>query len=113
MVVCSVPGCAGKGTKMFHAFPKNEAVRALWIKNTKTDHLTEKQLNTYAKVCKYHFREADFETNARGQQGLKKGSVPSLNLPKENELNFGRDVGAIRSNMVNCVTFIFNLFLAF
>lgn len=92
MVVCSVPGCSAKGTKMFHSFPKNPAVRAIWIKNTNTSHLTEKQLNSYGKVCKYHFRESDFELNARGQQGIKKNAVPSVNLPTDsplaNELNY-------------------------
>lgn len=93
MVVCSVPGCAGKGTKMFHSFPKNAAIRQMWIRKTKTFHLTAKQLDSYGKVCKYHFRETDFETNPRGQQGLKKNAVPSVNLPEEStledELNYG------------------------
>lgn len=91
MVVCSVPGCAAKGTRMFHSFPKNPAAREIWIRNTKTSHLTEKQLNSYGKVCKHHFRESDFETNARGQQGLKQGAVPSVNLPDatlKDELNY-------------------------
>lgn len=51
--------------------------------NTNISHLTEKRLNSYGKVCKYHFRESDFETNARGQQGIKKSAVPILNLPSE------------------------------
>lgn len=83
MVVCSVPGCSAKETKMFHSFPRDTATREIWIKNTKTSHLTEKQLNSYGKVCKYHFRESDFEVNARGQQGLKKNAVPSINLPPD------------------------------
>lgn len=87
MVVCSVPGCAAKGTKMFHSFPKDPAIRAKWIKNTKTTYLTSKDLDSYGKVCKYHFRETDFELNARGQVGLKKGTIPSLNLP-EDEHNY-------------------------
>lgn len=81
MVVCCVPGCAGKGTRMFHSFPKDPIVRQKWINNTNTFHLSQKQLDSYAKICKYHFRENDFEINARGQQGLIKGRVPSLNLP--------------------------------
>lgn len=87
MVVCSVPGCAAKGTKIFHSFPRNAAVREIWIRNTKTSHLTEKQLSSYGKVCKYHFNESDFETNARGQQGLKKDAVPSVNLPNDLSLD--------------------------
>lgn len=94
MVVCSVPGCAGKGTRMLHSFPKNPDIRKIWVRNTKTFHLTEKQLNSYAKVCKYHFNESDFEVNARGQQGLKKNSVPTQNLPNdlilEDEHGFAR-----------------------
>lgn len=87
MVVCSVPGCAGKGTRMFHSFPKNPEVRQIWVRNTKTFLLTEKQLNSYGKVCKYHFNESDFEINARNQQGLKKNAIPTVHLPED--LMFG------------------------
>lgn len=66
---------------MFHSFPKDPTVREKWVKNTNTSHLSDKQLDSYGKVCKYHFRETDFEINARGQRGLKKGTIPSLNLP--------------------------------
>lgn len=66
---------------MFHSFPKDPNVREKWINNTKTFNLSEKQLDSYCKICKYHFRETDFEINARGQRGLKKGTIPSLNLP--------------------------------
>ncbi len=92
MVVCCVPGCAAKGTRMFHSFPRNPDVRKIWIENTKTFHLTEQQLNSYSKVCKYHFHESDFELNPRNQQGLKKNAVPTINLPEsltlEDELNY-------------------------
>lgn len=97
MVVCSVLGCSAKGTKIFHSFPKNAAVREIWIKNTKTSHLTEKQLNSYGKVCKYHFRESDFETNPRGQRGLKKGAVPSVNLPNASTLDDGLNYALVGS----------------
>lgn len=92
MVVCCVPGCAAKGTRMFHSFPKNPDVRRIWVENTKTFHFSEKQLNSYCKVCKYHFNESDFELNPRNQQGLKKNAVPTMNLPRnltfEDEMNF-------------------------
>jgi hypothetical protein len=92
MVVCCVLGCAAKGTKMFHSFPKNPDVRKIWIQNTKTFHLTEKQMNSYSKVCKYHFKETDFEVNPRNQQGLKKNAVPTMNLPEnvsfQDEMNY-------------------------
>lgn len=81
MVVCCVRGCAGKGTRMLHSFPKDPAIRKKWINNTNTFHLSDTQLDSYGKVCKYHFRETDFEINARGQIGLKKGTIPSLKLP--------------------------------
>lgn len=81
MVKCCVPECAATGTKIFHAFPANKDVRSEWIQNTKTFHLTEKELKGYAKVCAYHFRETDFELNCRGQRGLKKNTVPTLRLP--------------------------------
>lgn len=103
MVVCSVPGCAGKGTKMFHSFPKNAAVREIWVRNTRTFHLTEKQLDSYGKVCKYHFRESDFETNARGQQGLIKNAVPSVNLPRDSTLDTELNYALVSSSEIEGV----------
>lgn len=101
MVVCSVPGCAAKGTKMFHSFPKNAAVREIWIRNTKTSHLTAKQLDSYGKICKYHFNETDFETNARGQQGLKKNAVPTRHLPTDSTLGEEMNYALVSSSEVD------------
>lgn len=81
MVQCSVPGCAARGTKIFHSFPSDRRIREKWIEVTKTSHLAKDGFNGYAKVCKYHFRESDFVINSRGQRGLKPGSIPSLKLP--------------------------------
>lgn len=81
MVRCCVPGCAAGGTKMFHAYPTNKEIRRQWIKRTRTFHLDQKELDEYAKVCRYHFRETDFKVNPRGQQGLKDNTIPSLRLP--------------------------------
>lgn len=83
MVRCAVPGCASKGSKMFHSYPKNAAVREIWMRNTHTSHLSSEQLDSFGKICKYHFRETDFELNARNQKGLKKNTVPTLNLPTD------------------------------
>lgn len=100
MVVCSVPGCAAKGVRFFHSFPKDPGVRKSWVRTTKTFHLTDKQLNSYAKICKYHFHETDFEMNARGQQGLKRGAVPSLNLPSD-FLNSAGDYALVSCNEID------------
>lgn len=81
MVKCCVPECGATGNKIFHAFPANLELRRQWMEKTKTPNLTEKELNGYAKVCRYHFRETDFVVNHRNQRGLKANTVPSLRLP--------------------------------
>lgn len=81
MVKCCVPGCGAAGSKIFHAFPANPDLRKQWIDRTRTSDLTEKELNGYAKVCRYHFNETDFVVNQRNQRGLKANTVPSLRLP--------------------------------
>ncbi len=82
MVKCCVPGCGSAGSKIFHAFPANQELRRQWQEKTKTFDLTKKELNGYAKVCRYHFRETDFVVNNRNQRGLKANTVPSLRLPE-------------------------------
>lgn len=81
MVKCCVSGCGAVGSKIFHAFPAHPELRQQWIDRTKTFNLTEKELNGYAKVCRYHFNETDFVVNQRNQRGLKPNTVPSLRLP--------------------------------
>lgn len=81
MVKCCVPGCSSVGSRIFHSFPSNTQLREQWIEKTKTYNLTEKDFKGYAKVCRYHFKETDFQVNQRNQRGLKDNSVPSLRLP--------------------------------
>lgn len=82
MVQCCVPGCAARGSRIFHAFPSNKKRRQIWIEVTRTSHIDEADFKRYAKICRYHFHESDFMINNRGQQGLKPDAVPSLRLPR-------------------------------
>lgn len=81
MIVCCVPLCEKSGSRIFHSFPKNPKICQKWINKTKCFKLNKHSAyKTRVKVCKDHFRNEDFLFP--GSRYLKKGSVPSLNLPE-------------------------------
>ena len=90
---CAVFGCSSnyrqKGSTTFHRFPKDVELNKRWI------HLCNRQDPINAKnalICSLHFKESDFERNLKYELlkkpvpnhlvQLKKGSVPTLHLPR-------------------------------
>lgn len=84
-VVCCVPSCDFSGPRIFHSFPKNPYICQLWINKTKCYHLDkDSAFKKWDKVCRCHFREEDYKF--LGSRFLKRGVVPSLNLPKNENI---------------------------
>lgn len=76
---CCVPTCDTVGEKT-HSFPKNQEICQKWICAVKVYRLNkETAWKTYHQVCHKHFSRDDYTSNCF--KYLKKGVIPSLNLP--------------------------------
>lgn len=85
MIICCVPSCESYGPHMFHSFPKDPIVAQKWICRTKCYSLDKNiAYKKHAKVCNLHFHENDYKYP--GSRFLKKGVVPSLQLPKNEDM---------------------------
>lgn len=85
MVKCCVPKC-GRTNGGFHSFPTERITFQRWIRATKAFEVNNKKNPSYSynKVCKRHFQDADYSSDTR--KYLKKGTIPSVDLPKINTL---------------------------
>ncbi|XP_049782835.1 THAP domain-containing protein 1-like [Schistocerca cancellata] len=82
MPVCVVYGCTNRwnsATKLkgitFHAFPINEARRALWV------HMVRRKdwiPNKWSKICSQHFREEDIDRTSVSSVRIRENAVPSI-----------------------------------
>ena len=77
---CCVPGCNFKASKGFHNFPKDIKRRSAWVRKTKTFHLNERAMDSYAKKCLKHFRDMDYDYIGNKKR-LKRSAMPSVCLP--------------------------------
>jgi len=99
MVHCAVFGCNNNNKKTqkfvanktshisYYTFPQDPGLIKEWVvKYYRADKFNAK----FARICSIHFCEQDFERNLRNEllnityarKVLKKGAIPSLNLPK-------------------------------
>ena len=93
MVWCAVFGCNNNNNKKvngikhhFFSFPKDPQIRKIWIAKCKRTDIFEPENST---ICDIHFDTSDFERNLQAELlnlekfkvFLKKGAVPSKNLP--------------------------------
>lgn len=60
----------------YHAFPTNEVVRNVWIKNCRIEN--SRSLTKSVVVCSRHFQESDFKPPKNGHRFLKNGAVPTI-----------------------------------
>lgn len=60
----------------FHAFPTNELVRNMWLKNC---HIEQNRSITKSNViCSRHFRESDYQAPKNGRRLLNTNAVPTI-----------------------------------
>lgn len=81
---CCVLGCPSGGDAPSHQIPKNPDLFQKWknmIYSEKIQHLTDEQISKCA-VCYRHFADDDYLVTFRVRK-LKRGIVPSLNLPNK------------------------------
>lgn len=81
---CCVLGCSSGGDAPSHLIPKNPVLFQKWknqIYSSKLQHLTDEQISKRA-VCYRHFAHDDYLVTFRARK-LKRGIVPSLNLPNK------------------------------
>lgn len=81
---CCVLGCPSGGDAPSHQIPKNPALFQKWksiIYSEKIQHLSDEQISKCA-VCYRHFADDDYLVTFRVRK-LKRGIVPSLNLPNK------------------------------
>lgn len=82
--LCCVLNCnSGKGTTK-HRFPRDDALFKLWVDRTGNEKLvsfTKDHILKTCCICSLHFHKS---CNSPGQSCLKKGSLPTLNLPSIN-----------------------------
>ncbi|XP_032668199.1 uncharacterized protein LOC116842713 [Odontomachus brunneus] len=79
---CCVLGCVSGGDVPSHQIPKNPDLFRKWknaIYSTKIEQLTDEQLSK-CTVCHHHFISEDYLVTYRVRK-LKRGVVPSVNLP--------------------------------
>lgn len=77
--ICCVPTCNSINEKT-HSFPKNENVAQKWINAVKLYKLNKTTAwGTHHQVCHKHFKRDDYTSNCF--RYLKKGVIPSLNVP--------------------------------
>ncbi|KAJ6641509.1 hypothetical protein Bhyg_06448 [Pseudolycoriella hygida] len=84
---CCVPKCKSKWTKnavnkKYHMFPKEENLRKLWIQALGV----KREPKYYTAVCSDHFKVSDYTITQYGEfpGPLRRGTVPSRNLPNSN-----------------------------
>lgn len=85
---CCVLGCPSGGDAPSHQIPKNPDLFQKWksmIYSEKIQHLTDEQISKCA-VCYRHFADDDYLVTFRVRK-LKRGIVPSLNLPNKPAFN--------------------------
>lgn len=73
---CCVPECSVSGrysALSFHRFPKDEALRRIWVRNVRRENLV---INKSTTVCSRHFVTSDIIPGGRCR--LKEGAVPVL-----------------------------------
>ncbi|XP_076126773.1 uncharacterized protein LOC143106385 [Alosa pseudoharengus] len=69
---CSVSGKVNSGVS-FHQFPKEESVRAIWVRNIRRDNFI---IRRHTTVCSRHFMPEDIIEG--GRRRLKPGAIPVL-----------------------------------
>ncbi|XP_011152604.1 uncharacterized protein LOC105191123 isoform X1 [Harpegnathos saltator] len=82
--VCCVSGCPSGGDVPAHQIPKNPDLFKKWknmIYSEKIEHLTDEQISK-CTVCYRHFANDDYLVTYKVRK-LKRGIVPSLNLPNK------------------------------
>ena len=89
---CSVYGCFNSSDNnsdlSFHDFPSHKKTRDAWVKRIRRDDFVP---TTSSYVCAKHFNESDFSKPNLDtpphlrRKGLKRGTIPSLNLRGTNE----------------------------
>uniref|UniRef100_A0A8C5CWV9 THAP-type domain-containing protein n=1 Tax=Gadus morhua TaxID=8049 RepID=A0A8C5CWV9_GADMO len=74
---CCVPSCSVSGkfnsSVSFHQFPKDESVRAIWVRNIRRDKFV---IRRHTTVCSRHFMQEDVVEG--GRRRLKPGAIPVL-----------------------------------
>ncbi|XP_030227299.1 uncharacterized protein LOC115554647 isoform X2 [Gadus morhua] len=74
---CCVPSCSVSGkfnsSVSFHQFPKDESVRAIWVRNIRRDKFV---IRRHTTVCSRHFMPEDVVEG--GRRRLKPGAIPVL-----------------------------------
>ncbi|KAL6256333.1 hypothetical protein P5V15_012450 [Pogonomyrmex californicus] len=91
---CCVLGCPSGGDAPSHQIPKNPILFQKWktmIYSEKIQHLTDEQISK-CTVCYRHFADDDYLVTFRIRK-LKRGVMPSLNLPNKpvsNALNLSQ-----------------------
>lgn len=105
VIRCAIRGCNTVGTSGFHSFPTNETAAKKWIDATGSvkksyDILierlrTNKLARSFIKICKKHFKECDYKTDANGERRLIKGAVPTLMLPNVLRIKFEHNYSSV------------------
>ncbi|XP_049839589.1 histone-lysine N-methyltransferase eggless-like isoform X2 [Schistocerca gregaria] len=78
MVTCVAYGCtnrSGKSGATFHSFPKDNALRRLWIKALRRK---DWEPTKSSKICSDHFREADIDRTSLLCVRIRDGAVPCI-----------------------------------
>lgn len=78
---CVVPNCEFKGSSGFSTFPKDPLTRESWLEACQFV-----KIRPTDRICNNHFKPSDFHYSNK-RTFLKKGIVPSIGLPKKNDMN--------------------------
>uniref|UniRef100_A0AAG5DBI3 THAP-type domain-containing protein n=1 Tax=Anopheles atroparvus TaxID=41427 RepID=A0AAG5DBI3_ANOAO len=100
---CSVKGCSNSRspTCSLYCFPKDVAICKKWVDFCSRPELYKKYdengpeyLYKSSRICSDHFQPTDFNNPNLFSQGLKKGSIPTVN-PATNETKANNGTGAV------------------
>ncbi|CAH2101072.1 unnamed protein product [Euphydryas editha] len=85
MVICCIIGCKSRSEQKlqditFHTFPKDSAIRKLWIHATGRQNW---QPTKNARICSRHFEQRCFRKTARNMTYLKPFSIPTLHIVEQ------------------------------
>ena len=113
---CAVRGCTTKKKKNgkipLHRFPKKRFCLD-WVRACKNEHLSTLDSSTITSnrffVCHHHFNKECFYAKRNGQLLPKHGTIPTLNLPNDEDVAFNIDMSDFSSDQFEARVEIINI----